>query len=239
MIAETDVATVVVLVVGLDVAVAVELVGGIGVASSVLGLLAKPIIDLAFGLTETTTPIRHRHVGGRRLDLPRRRRRRGRACLRPRDPTVASSRSSPCRRTPRRAMVELPPLPKPPTLQPGGSREVRSREASAGRTAHGRSRGLHRRQDQDRVITARRNRRRLSRHRSGDRDAGDGDWVVQRVVEFVGLQHAGRCQHVDHLRHRLAGKVQCGSEDATAHTPNWNGSGVVWNPRAWSPLKPS
>src|SRR5471032_495646 len=33
--------------------------------------------------------------------------------------------------------------------------------------------------------------------------------------------------------------VQCGSELATAQTPNWKSCGVDWNPRAWSQLKPS
>ena len=38
----------------------------------------------------------------------------------------------------------------------------------------------------------------------------------------------------------LAGsKVQCGSELAVAHTPNWKSCGVGWKPRAWSGLKPS
>ena len=72
-----------------------------------------------------------------------------------------------------------------------------------------------------------------------NRDARQHDGT-ERVVELGRLRHAGRRDHVDQPSGRSpAANVQCGSALAVAQTPNRNGCGVGWKPRAWSPLKPS
>ena len=116
-------------------------------SSSVLGLLAKPIVDLAVGLSTdrdldaVTKELEEAgwiyrgdagDSGGHVFVL--------------RGPAMASSRSPPRRRPRRTAVAELPAAPRPSSDKSRRPSPIRGREAPAGRRARRRSAGLHRRE---------------------------------------------------------------------------------------------